>query len=252
SFKNYVESIHTGTSIPHISQGQIADFEILAPSYEEQKAIASVLSSLDNKIDLLLRQNQTLEAMAETLFRQWFIEEAEESWEKGKIGDLFTLQRGFDLPSQNRTLGKYPIISASGLNGYHEEYKIKAPGVTTGRSGLIGKVFYVWDDFWPLNTSLFVSKFKIGTPVFTYFLLKTLDLEVLNAGSAVPSLNRNDVHSIDTKIPTQDKIKKYEDYVKPLFTKLNDNHTQIQTITQLRDTLLPKLMSGEVRVSEKK
>ncbi len=93
-FKDYVEAIHTGTSIPHISMNQIGDYEVTLPPLSEQKAIASVLSSLDDKIDLLHRQNKTLEAMAETLFRQWFVEEAQEDWEEGKIGDLFDFTKG--------------------------------------------------------------------------------------------------------------------------------------------------------------
>lgn len=251
---NYLDMVAEASTstYPSLKPSDIEDVDILLPPLPEQRAIASILSSLDDKIDLLHRQNATLEALAETLFRQWFVEEAEESWEDGFVGDLFTLQRGFDLPAQNRIEGLYPIMSASGINGYHSEYKIKAPGVTTGRSGLIGKVFYVMDNFWPLNTSLFIVEYKIATPLFSYFFLKTLDLEALNAGSAVPSLNRNDVHSLPTKIPKKQKIEDFEKIVQPLFEKKNENISQIRTLTQLRDTLLPKLMSGEITVSEQK
>ena len=171
--------------------------DIILPPLSEQTAIASILSSLDDKIDLLHRQNKTLEQLAETLFRQWFVEEAEENWEVGTVFDLFKLQRGFDLPSQNRIEGKYPIVASSGISETHNEWKVKAPGVTTGRSGSLGNVFYIEEDFWPLNTSLFVSEFKRATPLFSYFFLKTLDLNSLNGGSAVPTLNRNNVHELE-------------------------------------------------------
>jgi type I restriction enzyme S subunit len=240
-----ISSVQPSIKVPHLLETKVP---ILALS--QQQAIAEVLSSLDDKIDLFRRQNKTLEEMAETLFRHWFVEKVEESRERGRVEDLFTLQRGFDLPTQDRVDGSYPIISASGINGYHSEFNVKGPGVTTGRSGLIGKVFYVDEDYWALNTSLFVSKFKIASPIYSYFFLKTLDLEQLNGGSAVPTLNRNDVHSIEALIPTSSAVKYFDELALPFFEKIKSNTKQIRILTKLRDTLLPKLMSGdEVRVN---
>ena len=237
--------------VPSISNPltTLKDLDVPVPEISEQIQIASTLSSLDNKIDLLRRQNKTLEQLAETLFRQWFVEEAKESWKVGTVEVLFKLQRGFDLPSQNRHEGKYPIITSSGFNGTHHEYKIKGPGVTTGRSGLLGNVFYVDEDFWPLNTSLFIVEYKIAKPLFAYFFLKTLDIISLNGGSAVPTLNRNDVHQIETQLPPIELVETFETNAKTYFQKIKSNTKQISTLTQLRDTLLPKLMSGEVRVN---
>lgn len=235
--------------MPSLTVGVLNEIDISLPPLPEQKAIAAVLSSLDDKIDLLHRQNKTLEAMAETLFRQWFVVEAGEDWKDGKIEDLFILQRGFDLPIQNRLDGNYPIFAASGFSGGHADYKVKAPGVTTGRSGLLGKVFFIQDDFWPLNTSLFVKEFKKGTPLFSYFVLKNVDLESFNAGSAVPTLNRNHVHEYSISIPPDELIKEFEFKMMPNFKKIKSNQFQIKNLETLRDTLLPKLMSGEVRVN---
>ena len=243
-----LQSRSTGSVVAHLNVKDIRGFSVSLPPFSEQKTIAYVLSSLDDKIDLLHRQNKTLEAMAETLFRQWFVEEAQEDWEGGKVGDLFVLQRGFDLPTQNRTKGIYPIYAASGYSGGHIESKVKAPGVTTGRSGLLGKVFFVMDDFWPLNTSLYIKEFRVGTPLFSYFFLKGLDLESFNAGSAVPTLNRNHVHEESTMIPPQKLIRDFEKTALPFYLKIRKNEIQLKTLKTLRDTLLPKLMSGEVRV----
>lgn len=238
--------------VPSISNPltSLKEMQVPVPPFPEQTAIAEVLSSLDDKIDLLHRQNKTLEQLAETLFRQWFVEEADESWKIGNVEDLFKLQRGFDLPIQNRIEGQFPIITSSGINGSHNEFKVNGPGVTTGRSGLLGKVFYIDEDFWPLNTSLFIVNYKIATPLFSYFFLKTMDIASLNGGSAVPTLNRNDVHSIETLLPPKSIVLEFENYAKDYFQKIKSNATQIRTLTKLRDTLLPKLMSGEVRVSE--
>lgn len=238
-----------GSGVPRIVLKDFKQIELKIPNKEIQKAIASILSSLDDKIDLLNRQNITLEKMAETLFRQWFVEEAKEEWEMGKIEDLFILQRGFDLPIQNRVSGGYPIYASSGESGYHIEFKVKGPGVTTGRSGVLGNVFYIQEDFWPLNTSLFIKEYKNSNPLHSYFVLKTIDLNSFNAGSAVPTLNRNHVHESPVEIPPMKLIDEFEKIVKPLFEKIKSNQTQIRTLTALRDTLLPKLMSGEVRVS---
>lgn len=233
---------------PTLNLSSLKDLKFKVPSLPLQSAIASILSSLDDKIDLLHRQNKTLEQLAETLFRQWFVEEAKESWEVGTILELFKLQRGFDLPTQNRIGGKYPIVASSGISQTHNEYKVKAPGVTTGRSGSLGAVFYIEEDYWPLNTSLYVSEFKRATPLFTFFFLKTLDLQSLNGGSAVPTLNRNNVHELETELPPEELIQKFEEIARTYFQKIKSNQTQIRTLTRTRDTLLPKLMSGEVRV----
>ncbi|MBN8504919.1 MAG: restriction endonuclease subunit S [Burkholderiales bacterium] len=234
---------------PTLNLGQLKNLVFSIPSPDEQRAISDVLGSLDNKIDLLRRQNQCLEAMAEALFRQWFEGDEAASWPEGVVEDLLVLQRGYDLPLQDRREGPYPIISSSGVSGWHDEHKVAAPGVSTGRSGLIGNVFLVQEDFWPLNTSLYVKEFKLATPLFAYFTLKTLDLPAFNAGSAVPTLNRNHVHAQATLLPPRDLIERFEATCWPMFKKIKHNEDQAAQLTSLRDTLLPKLMSGEVRVA---
>lgn len=248
SVQYFLKGMDIGSAQPSLKVPHLLSLDVPVPEISEQIQIAGILSSLDDKIDLLNRQNKTLEQLAETLFRQWFVEEVEESWEVGTVLDLFKLQRGFDLPSQDRIEGKYPIITSSGSNGTHNEYKIKGPGVTTGRSGLLGNVFYIDEDFWPLNTSLFIMEYKIAKPLFAYFFLKTLDIMALNGGSAVPTLNRNDVHQLKTQLPPTELVEKFEFNAKTYFQKIKSNQTQICTLTHLRETLLPKLMSGEIRV----
>jgi len=238
----------TGSAQPNLNTKLIKSFEINIPSLQEQKNIASILSSLDNKIDLLHRQNKTLEEMAEVLFRQWFVEEVREDWEEGVLGNILTLKRGYDLSKPNRREGKFPIYAASGFSGTHNEFKVKGPGVTTGRSGVLGKVFFIEQDFWPLNTSLYVKDFKLGTPIFSYYLLKTIDIQTFNAGSAVPTLNRNHIHEHPVYLPSKKRIIEFENRVICFFKKIDSNKNKIITLENLRDTLLPKLMSGEVRV----
>lgn len=115
-------------------------------------------------------------------------------WREVKVIDFSPLQRGFDLPADEIKEGSYPVVYSNGIKNYHSEYKSKAPGVVTGRSGTIGEVTYVSQDYWPHNTSLWVTDFKGNYPKFVFYSLKHLRMDRFDAGSGVPTLNRNDVH----------------------------------------------------------
>lgn len=126
-----------------------------------------------------------------------------------KFKDFITLQRGFDLPKKDRAYGPYPVVASTEIDGYHAEYKVSPPGVTTGRSGALGEVQYISDPFWPLNTSLWVKNFKYNLPRYVCYFLKTLHLERYNSGAGVPTLNRNHLDNIEICIhdlPEQRKI----------------------------------------------
>ncbi len=122
-------------------------------------------------------------------------------WKNCQLGDVLTLQRGFDLPTRKRQDGDIPVVSSSGISGYHNEAKVKAPGVVTGRYGTLGEVFYISKDFWPLNTTLYVRDFKGNDPKFISYFLQTLNLAHQNAAGAVPGLNRNALHLLPVKCP---------------------------------------------------
>jgi type I restriction enzyme, S subunit len=124
-----------------------------------------------------------------------------EDWETLLLGDIITLQRGFDLPNRLRKPGIVPIVSSSGITDTHNQSPVSSPGVVTGRYGTIGEVFFINQDFWPLNTTLFVSNFKDNDPLFIYFLLKTIDYKTHSGKSGVPGVNRNDLHEISVKLP---------------------------------------------------
>lgn len=226
----------------------------------EQTRIAAILSSLDDKIELNLQMNKTLETIAQAIFKEWFVDfrfpgfdgdlinGSPKRWRMGKVVDLFQLQRGYDLPSTSRVEGKYPVVAASGISSYHNEFKVSGPGVTTGRSGIIGNVYYLKEDFWPLNTSLFIKEYYQSTPLYAYFVLKNLALRNLNGGSAVPTLNRNDVHRLDHCIPSMEIIMQFEAIVSSFFNKIYLNESENKLLIRIRDALIPKLISGKIRV----
>ena len=272
-----------GATMPNLNTSILGACPFVVPPLPEQRAIAHILGTLDDKIELNRRMNETLEAMARALFKSWFVDfdpvraKAEgrdtdlpkhiadffpshlvdselgkipDGWGVGPLDRALVLQRGFDLPATQRTSGTYPVLAASGPSGTHNEFMVRSPGVTTGRSGVLGKVFYVHDDFWPLNTSLWVKEFRHSTPAYAFHLLHGLDFGLFNAGSAVPTLNRNHVHNLSTLLPPMGLIRAFERIAAASLKRQKHNDDQSQTVASLRDTLLPKLISGELRVKD--
>ena len=164
------------------------------------------------------------------------------------LGEMLTLQRGFDLPASARVEGDFPVYAATGIHGWHNKAMVKGPGVITGRSGSLGKVLYSPDDFWPLNTTLWVKDFKFVSPEFAFFLLSGLNLEQFNGGAAVPTLNRNDVHRIEVRLPPKRLIEEFSEIVLVQLRQIEGLIRYNDKLCEARDLLLPRLMSGELTV----
>ena len=126
---------------------------------------------------------------------------ASDDWRVTTLGEVIELKRGYDLPKQDRRPGPYPIVSSSGISGSHVEAKVPAPGVVTGRHGTIGQVFHIVEDFWPLNTALYVRDFKGNDVRFISYLLQTLDFSAYSDKAAVPGVNRNHLHMASVRVP---------------------------------------------------
>jgi type I restriction enzyme S subunit len=126
---------------------------------------------------------------------------ASSDWTTTTLGQVIELKRGYDLPSRDRRDGPYPIVSSSGVSGCHAEAKAKAPGVVIGRYGTLGEVHYITQDYWPLNTSLYVRDFKGNDPRFISYFLRSLDFGAYSDKAAVPGLNRNDLHTAVVRVP---------------------------------------------------
>ena len=130
-------------------------------------------------------------------------EEAADGWHEATLGEVLTLQRGFDLPGRKRVPGSVPVVSSSGITDYHAESKVKGPGVVTGRYGTIGEVFFVPEDFWPLNTTLYVRDFKGNDPRFISYFLRGIDFFAYSDKAAVPGVNRNHLHESLVRYPSE-------------------------------------------------
>lgn len=131
-------------------------------------------------------------------------------WKECLLGDLITFQRGHDLPKSKMSGNGYPVVGSNGIIGFHNEYTTEYPSITVGRSGNVGKPYIVYGRSWSHNTSLYIKEFKGTDPIFIYYFLQTLDLGNYAGGSAVPTLNRNHIHSLNVRVPadvsTQEKI----------------------------------------------
>ncbi|KZR59972.1 restriction endonuclease subunit S [Pseudobacillus badius] len=175
-------------------------------------------------------------------------------WVKTTFIHLCVLQRGFDLPVQNRIDGNYPIVSAGGIIDSHNEFKVKGAGVTTGRSGTIGSVFYIEENYWPLNTSLYVDYFNGNNPKYVYYYLLNFDFKTYSSSTAVPTLNRNNFFDVEVKIPP----KKEQDIIVEILDEFFDKETEsFKFIEQLggnletlKQSILSKAFRGELGTND--
>ena len=230
-----------------MSKEALLDMQLPIPSITRQREIVSEYETLTNRIRLNNQMIQYLETTAQALYRKTFVDNIDkenlpEGWRIGTIGELFELQRGFDLPSQARVGGKYPIYASTGIAEYHNEYKVEPPCIVTGRSGTIGEVFYSNEKSWPLNTTLWVKDFK-GTPsFFVYYKLKELDLgKTVSGFAAVPTLNRNDVHMMETAIPPKDILLGFDSQMQVMHSNLCCIEQENEKLTELQSFLLAKM-----------
>lgn len=278
--KNWLRTNAVGTTMPNLNSKILEGAPVALPEMPEQRAIASVLSSLDAKIDLLHRQNKTLEAMAETLFRQWFEEEAEEGWENGKVSDLctvvdFVANGSFASLKANVRLYDEPEYAlfvrttdyTGGFTGnlkytdkasfdFLKKSRLYGDEVIISNVGNTGTVFRppVWLRMPMTLGSNAVALLSKDKTEFLYHYFRSEPgqgaLESIVTGSAQPKFNKSNLRDLEMVIPPMDVIQRFEEAARGIRKSTMHNQVQIRTLTALRDTLLPKLMSGEVRVNE--
>ncbi len=158
-------------------------------------------------------------------------------WETILFKDFIKLNRGFDLPNDKIKVGEIPVVASTSIKGYHNEFKVKAPCVVTGRSGSLGFVQYVNNDCWPLNTTLYVKDYKGNNPRFVYYYLKTMHLDIFNSGAGVPTLNQNHLHFIRIKVPTLSTQQKIADILSAYDDLIENNNRRIEILEQAAQQL---------------
>jgi type I restriction enzyme, S subunit len=246
---------------------------IVYPGVEEQRTIVTFLDRETAQIDALIAKQERLIALLQEKrlalishvvtkglnpdapMKESGVEwlgEVPAHWGVVRLGKIAKLQRGHDLPEPLRKEGPYPVITSSGPFGYHNEAKAKGPGVVTGRYGTIGQVFYVESDYWPLNTSLYVINFFGNYPRFIYYMLMNLPFDMYSDKSAVPGVNRNDLHTLSMSLPPiEEQIvsSSFLDHAMARFDLLvRKAHDVIALLQERRSSLISAAVTGKIDV----
>jgi len=248
-----------GSAYPAISSEVISNADIDLPPLPEQRAIAEVLGSLDDKIELNRRMNATLEAMARAVFRQWFLENEEvENWEVGRLGEVIVNFDSKRVPLSSRVRaqrqGKYPYYGAASIMDYVDDYLFDGIYVLMAEDGsVIGDndhpvIQYVWGKFWVNNHAHILQGANGVCNEHLYLFLKEVNILPYVTGAVQPKLNQANMNSIPFVIPPKELCQRFEEFISPLFARIRANTEESRTLASLRDGLLPRLMSGEVMV----
>jgi type I restriction enzyme S subunit len=243
------------------------------PPLEEQTQIARFLDHLDRLtrryiraqrrlIELLTEQKQALIQQAVTRGLdphvklkpsgiEW-LGEIPEHWDVRRLKRTATLHRGYDLPDQQRELGSYPVVSSGGIIGSHSRAMVKGPGVVTGRYGSTGAIYFIEPDFWPHNTSLYVSDFNGNFPRFIYYLLHVISINAHSGKSAVPGVDRKDLHEIRVAVPGLEEQKAIATMLDDRFRRLDiaigQTAQQIDLTREYRTRLTADVVTGRLDV----
>ena len=259
--KEYMEQVAGGSAQPKLGIYKIEAIKVDLPDVQIQHKIADILSAYDNLIENNQRQIKLLEEAAQRLYKEWFVDlrfpgrentkivdGVPKGWSRTNINEILTFHRGYDLTKNEMKAGRYPVVGSTTVIGYHNEFKIKGPGIVTGRSGSLGKYQFIWDNFWPHNTSLYISDYKDHNIFFVYSLLQTVDFTSLNNGGAIPTLNRNVLSNIEVIEPEKKLQDMFATITEAQYRKIRNLEKQNNQLKITRDLLLLKLMNKEVEV----
>jgi type I restriction enzyme, S subunit len=251
-------TMNVGSAVPSLTTEVLNKVEINIPDTSTQTQIATILSSLDDKIALNLQMNQTLEAMAQAIFKEWFVdfnfpgfdgelvEGLPKGWRMGKLSTICTIKYGKDHKYLED--GNIPVYGSGGIMRYAERALYEQESILIPRKGTLSNLFYVTEPFWSVDTMFYTIINEVSIRKYLFYSLKHLNLSSMNVGSAVPSLTTEVLNKIDILVPDNELLGKFEDMTSTFYQKMNENNKNIQTLTQLRDTLLPKLMSGQIPI----
>lgn len=265
-----------GAAQPFLSKGDTENYEILLPQLAEQKAIAAVLSSFDDKIELLREENETLEGIAQAIFKRWFVDfefpdkngkpykssggkmvlselgEIPKGWRVGRLSEIADVDWGnTSLTKKSYTeKGQYLGVSASGGDGRmgHKEHDFGAV-VISAIGAYCGRLFLPDEDFTAIKNTLVVKQLDMAHSFFVYLGLQG-QWQLRRRGAAQPFISKGDTESMEITIPSEVILNNFDEIITSFFIRKQLNSLQIQTLSNLRDTLLPKLMQGDIKVKD--
>ena len=303
--KTYLDSRANTTVQKTLNLSDVRQIPVIIPPKETKEFIESCISTLDDKIELNRRMNETLESMARALFKSWFVDfdpvidnalaagnpipeplharaEARralgaqrkplpahiqklfpdtfhfdegmgwipEEWCVQSIGKTIELSYGKSLPAGKRVAGNVPVYGSGGVSGWHNESLCEGPGLVVGRKGTVGTLYWVPENYFPIDTVFYVNN-KSDAPLYwIYQSLQLIDIQSMGADSAVPGVNRNTIYARNFTLPSPSVWEAYWTNLEPMTRRMEALDLENQTLARLRDTLLPKLLSGELRIPD--
>ncbi|HAW5728620.1 TPA: restriction endonuclease subunit S [Escherichia coli] len=315
--QNILKSILSGSAQPKFNKTDLRSCTVDLPFNEDYERYVKVLVKLDQKIQLNTQISQTLEQMAQALFKSWFVDfepvkakiavleaggsqedatlaamtaisgkdadslaifeqehpekyaelrataelfpptmqESElgdipAGWSSQRMSNIATLHYGKALKKTERIDGPYPVYGSGGITGSHNAYLVEGPGIIVGRKGSIGTIYWEDGKFHPIDTVYYVATKEEIPLSYLYYLMKTLNLPSMNTDAAVPGLNRDNVYRLEVLKPTQSILNRFDNHIATIRNSIQKNNNTIVSLVGLRDTLLPKLLSGEILLPE--
>ena len=216
--------------------------ELAVPPISEQREIARGYQVITNRIKILKKINEKLETITQSIY-QFLCECDSPKTERnnGVVADVLLLQRGHDLPRSEMNGGIYPVAGSIETIGYHDQYTTKAPGIVMGRSGNIGNPRLYLCNCWAHNTTLYVKEYRNSNPFWVFYMLKNLNYDGFKGGSAVPTLNRNDIHAISITIPSIERQNAFANDIIPFLTNIELNKKEIHQLEEIAVLILSNL-----------
>lgn len=269
--QNEINKKIVGAVQPKLPIYNINEILISLPNLPTQTAIAEILSSLDDKIELNNQINKDLEALAQALFKQWFIDfefpnengepyrssggemvdsefgEIPKGWKVAYLNELLTVKYGKDHKHLND--GKFPLYGSGGIMRYVEKPLYDKDSILIPRKGTLSNLFYIQEPFWSVDTMFYSEIHKPFFGKYLFHCIKGMNLASMNVGSAVPSMTTKVLNDLKIINPVDSIVVEFDNVISSFYGLINDNTKENHKLAILRDTLLPKLISGELKVT---
>ena len=258
--KEKIEAMGSGTTFKEVSGAVMKNIEVALPALEEQRRIAGILGAIDDKIENNRRINTNLELQAQALYKQWFVDNRKDDWEEKPLSEIINIYDSQRKPlsgQQREKMDKvYPYYGAASLMDYVDGYLFDGIYLLLGEDGTVVDELgfpilqYVWGKFW-VNNHAHILTGKNGFSTETlYVLLKQTSVKSIVTGAVQPKISQANLKNILVTIPPKQQLSKYNEVIEPLFRTIRKNNDESSRLATLRDTLLPKLMNGEIKVAE--
>ena len=247
--KEYLLQLASGGATRNaLTKEMINNLELELPSIEEQQKLVAILDDIQARMDCNNAINENLQQQAQAIYCDMFITNASPSWQIGHLSDLITVRYGKD--HKKLADGVYPVYGSGGIMRYVEKPLYDKESVLIPRKGTLNNVKYVNEPFWSVDTMFFTEMKLPNVAKYVFHFVKSKDLASLNAGSAVPSMTTDILKAMELSIPDADTLYKFESIVAPMYRTMKQNTQESNKLAELRDSLLPRLMSGEIDVSK--